>query len=168
MDEARSESGRDAPVRRTRGDGGRREKLLETATREFAAKGLAGARVDAIARAARSNKQLVYYYFGNKIGLYNEVVGRIGPGVHEELYPDADDPSVPLVQRVRRRAMGPAARLGGARAGGQGHPARGGAPGLLARARPRDRRRAGARGDRPPLRSGDARARAARRRAHAA
>lgn len=85
-------------------EGGRREKLLETATREFAAKGLAGARVDAIARAARSNKQLVYYYFGNKIGLYNEVVGRIGPGVHEELYPDADDPSVPLVQRVRRRA----------------------------------------------------------------
>ena len=49
------------------------------ATREFAAKGLAGARVDAIARAARSNKQLVYYYFGSKIGLYNEIVGRIGP-----------------------------------------------------------------------------------------
>ena|SRR6478609_1960197 len=104
MDEARSEAAPDAPARRTRGDGGRREKLLETATREFAAKGLAGARVDAIARAARSNKQLVYYYFGNKIGLYNEVVGRIGPGVHEELYPDAGDPSVPLVQRVRRRA----------------------------------------------------------------
>jgi len=104
MDEARSEGAPDAPARRTRGDGGRREKLLETATREFAAKGLAGARVDAIARAARSNKQLVYYYFGNKIGLYNEVVGRIGPGVHDELYPDADDSSVPLVQRVRRRA----------------------------------------------------------------
>jgi TetR/AcrR family transcriptional regulator len=104
MDEARSEGAPGAPARGRRGDGGRREKLLETATREFAAKGLAGARVDAIARAARSNKQLVYYYFGNKIGLYNEVVGRIGPGVHEELYPDADDPSVPLVQRVRRRA----------------------------------------------------------------
>ena len=68
------------PRARTRGDGRRRERLLETATREFAAKGLAGARVDAIARAARSNKQLVYYYFGNKIGLYNEVIGRIGPG----------------------------------------------------------------------------------------
>jgi AcrR family transcriptional regulator len=104
MDEARSEGAPDAPARRRRGDGGRREKLLETATREFAAKGLAGARVDAIARAARSNKQLVYYYFGNKIGLYNEVVGRIGPGVHEELYPDAGDPSTALVQRVRRRA----------------------------------------------------------------
>ena len=136
------------------------------------------ARVDAIARAARSNKQLVYYYFGNKIGLYNEVVGRIGPGVHEELYPDADDPSVPLVQRVRRRArhtlgagrhaLGPAAELGGPRARGQGHPARGGAPRLLARARPRDRRRAERRGDRRPLRPRDARARAAGGRAHAA
>ena len=104
MDEARSEGAPDAPARRRRGDGGRREKLLETATREFAAKGLAGARVDAIARAARSNKQLVYYYFGSKIGLYNEIVGRIGPGVHDELYPDVDDPSVTLVQRVRRRA----------------------------------------------------------------
>jgi len=104
MDEARSEGAPGAPARRTRGDGGRREKLLETATREFAAKGLAGARVDAIARAARSNKQLVYYYFGNKIGLYNEVVGRIGPAVHEELYPDTDDASLTLVQRVRRRA----------------------------------------------------------------
>ena len=59
MDEARSEGAPEAPTRRRRGDGGRREKLLETATREFAAKGLAGARVDAIARAARSNKQLV-------------------------------------------------------------------------------------------------------------
>ena len=104
MDEPRSDGASDAPARRRRNDGGRKERLLETATKEFAAKGLAGARVDAIARAARSNKQLVYYYFGNKIGLYNEVVGRIGPGVHEELYPDAGDPSVPLVQRVRRRA----------------------------------------------------------------
>ena len=104
MDEARSEAAPDAPARRTRGDGGRREKLLETATREFAAKGLAGARVDAIARAARSNKQLVYYYFGNKIGLYNEIVGRIGPGVHSELYPYTDDPSMSLAERVRRRA----------------------------------------------------------------
>jgi AcrR family transcriptional regulator len=75
------------------------------ATREFAAKGLAGARVDAIARAARSNKQLVYYYFGNKIGLYNEIVGHIGPVVHDELYPTPDgDESLPLVERVRRRA----------------------------------------------------------------
>jgi AcrR family transcriptional regulator len=91
------------PERRTRGDGERRERLLEHATREFAAKGLAGARVDAIAHAAKANKQLVYYYFGNKIGLYNEVVGRIGPIVHDELFP-GDDDSPTLAERVRRRA----------------------------------------------------------------
>jgi TetR/AcrR family transcriptional regulator len=97
--------GAEAPAaRRRRGDGDRRERLLEMATREFAAKGLAGARVDAIARAARSNKQLVYYYFGNKIGLYNEVVGRIGPVVHDELYPDTDDDTLTLAERVRQRA----------------------------------------------------------------
>jgi TetR/AcrR family transcriptional regulator len=104
MNEPRPEGAPEAPARRRRGDGGRRERLLEMATREFAAKGLAGARVDAIARAARSNKQLVYYYFGNKIGLYNEVVGRIGPTVHEELYPDTDDEALTLAERVRRRA----------------------------------------------------------------
>jgi TetR/AcrR family transcriptional regulator len=94
-----------APTRRRRGDGGRRERLLETATREFAAKGLAGARVDAIARAARSNKQLVYYYFGSKLGLYNEVIGRIGPAAHDELFAESDgDEARTLAERVRRRA----------------------------------------------------------------
>jgi AcrR family transcriptional regulator len=47
------------------------------ATDEFAQKGLAGARVDEIARRAEANKQLVYYYFGGKLGLYNEVLGHM-------------------------------------------------------------------------------------------
>jgi TetR/AcrR family transcriptional regulator len=103
MNESAPEVAQAGSGRQQRGDGGRRERLLEMATREFAAKGLAGARVDAIARAARSNKQLVYYYFGNKIGLYNEVVGRIGPMVHGELFPEVDE-SETLAQRVHRRA----------------------------------------------------------------
>src|SRR5690606_29730866 len=36
----------------------------------FAAKGMEGARVDQIARRAKANKQLVYYYFGSKDDLY--------------------------------------------------------------------------------------------------
>jgi TetR/AcrR family transcriptional regulator len=104
MNEPRTEVAPAPATRRRRGDGGRRERLLEMATREFAAKGLAGARVDAIARAARSNKQLVYYYFGNKTGLYKEVVGRIGPTVHSELYPETGEESLTLAERVRRRA----------------------------------------------------------------
>jgi TetR/AcrR family transcriptional regulator len=55
----------------------KRARILEVATEEFAEKGLAGARVDAIARKAQANKQLVYYYFGGKLGLYNEVLGHM-------------------------------------------------------------------------------------------
>src|SRR6201993_2035073 len=47
-----------------------RQKLLAAARREFAASGLAGARVDEIAARAGVNKQLVYHYFGDKDALY--------------------------------------------------------------------------------------------------
>jgi TetR/AcrR family transcriptional regulator len=53
-----------------------REKILAAAAAEFAAKGLAGARVDAIARRARVNKQMLYYCFGAKRELYREVLSR--------------------------------------------------------------------------------------------
>lgn len=51
-----------------------RRRILDAATREFAAKGLAGARVDAIARASRANKRMIYQYYGNKKGLYVAVL----------------------------------------------------------------------------------------------
>ena len=54
-----------------------RERILAAATEQFAAKGLAGARVDEIARGAQVNKQLVYYYFGGKLELYNAVLGQL-------------------------------------------------------------------------------------------
>jgi TetR/AcrR family transcriptional regulator len=51
-----------------------RKKLLTAARREFAANGLAGARVDDIAARAGVNKQLVYHYFGDKDALYLAVL----------------------------------------------------------------------------------------------
>jgi AcrR family transcriptional regulator len=48
--------------------------ILEVATREFAEKGLAGARIDAIADAMRTSKRMIYYYFGSKEGLYLRVL----------------------------------------------------------------------------------------------
>jgi TetR/AcrR family transcriptional regulator len=51
-----------------------RAKLLTAARREFAARGLAGARVDDIAARAGVNKQLVYHYFGDKDALYLAVL----------------------------------------------------------------------------------------------
>jgi AcrR family transcriptional regulator len=48
-----------------------REHLLAAALDEFAKRGFAGARVEAIAARAGVNKQLISYYFGGKKGLYD-------------------------------------------------------------------------------------------------
>jgi AcrR family transcriptional regulator len=48
--------------------------ILVVATREFADKGLAGARIDVIAEAMRTSKRMIYYYFGSKEGLYVAVL----------------------------------------------------------------------------------------------
>lgn len=50
-----------------------RRRLLRAATEEFAAYGIAGARVDRIAAAATSNKAQIYHYFGSKDGLFDAV-----------------------------------------------------------------------------------------------
>jgi len=49
-------------------------EILEVATHEFAEKGLSGARIDEIAAATRTSKRMIYYYFGNKEGLYLRVL----------------------------------------------------------------------------------------------
>ena len=46
------------------------ERILTAALAEFAQRGLAGARVDEIARRAKINKQALYYYFGSKDKLF--------------------------------------------------------------------------------------------------
>jgi AcrR family transcriptional regulator len=48
-----------------------RARILDAATVEFAAHGLAGARVDRLAERAGANKQLIYAYFGSKEGLFD-------------------------------------------------------------------------------------------------
>jgi AcrR family transcriptional regulator len=47
-----------------------RARILEAAMREFARYGLGGARVDRIAERAGANKRMLYYYFGDKDGLF--------------------------------------------------------------------------------------------------
>jgi TetR/AcrR family transcriptional regulator len=47
-----------------------RRRILDAATREFSANGLAGARTERIAEAAGVNKALLYYYFRSKEALY--------------------------------------------------------------------------------------------------
>jgi AcrR family transcriptional regulator len=53
-----------------------RNNILEVAAREFADKGLAGARIDEIAEKTNSSKRMIYYYFGGKEELYRAVLER--------------------------------------------------------------------------------------------
>lgn len=55
---------------RTQDPDGTKRNIIEVATREFAEYGLAGARIDEIAAKTKSSKRMIYYYFGDKDGLY--------------------------------------------------------------------------------------------------
>ncbi|MDT3688156.1 MAG: TetR/AcrR family transcriptional regulator [Pseudorhodoplanes sp.] len=55
-------------------DNATRRTLIEVAKKEFARNGFYGSRVDEIAKAAKINKQLIYYYFGEKSNLYLAVL----------------------------------------------------------------------------------------------
>ena len=66
-------SPRAAPARQRDAVRTKRE-ILEVATREFAERGYAGARVDEIAAQTRTTKRMIYYYFGGKEQLYVAVL----------------------------------------------------------------------------------------------
>jgi len=54
-----------------------RTAILQAAVREFAREGIAGARTDAIARAAKVNKALLYYYYRDKDALYGAALDHV-------------------------------------------------------------------------------------------
>lgn len=51
-----------------------RENLLRAAIKVFAKHGLDGGSVEQISKAAKSYDRMIYYYFGNKEGLYLAVL----------------------------------------------------------------------------------------------
>ena len=82
-----------------------RRRILQAARREFAAKGFAGARVDAIARSAAVNKRMLYHYFGNKEALFRAML-RQKIADRLDLIASAPDDSAELLpflfERVRQ------------------------------------------------------------------
>jgi len=72
-----------------------RASILRAAVAEFAKHGIAGARTDTIAREARVNKALLYYYFKDKDSLYEAaldhvfggLLGRVMPVLKSDLPP---------------------------------------------------------------------------------
>jgi AcrR family transcriptional regulator len=92
----RRSASRGAPEPRTNDPERTMADIIDVATREFAEKGLAGARIDDIADAMRTSKRMIYYYFGSKEGLYVRVleeayrrIRAIEAGLHlEDLAPE--------------------------------------------------------------------------------
>lgn len=58
----------------TQNPDGVKKDILSVAVSEFAANGLSGTRVDTIAARTRSSKRMIYYYFGDKLGLYTRAL----------------------------------------------------------------------------------------------
>ncbi|MCR0984590.1 TetR/AcrR family transcriptional regulator [Roseomonas populi] len=81
-----------------------RQRILDAALTEFAAHGLAGARVDEIAARAGANKRMLYAYFGNKEDLWVAVLEAAYAHKREEeraLQVDGLPPAEAMARLVR-------------------------------------------------------------------
>ena len=70
-------SGQPQASRGRKPNGAARTELLDVATEEFARVGYHGARVDEIAARSSTTKRMIYYYFGDKDGLFTAVLERV-------------------------------------------------------------------------------------------
>ena len=86
---------------RTQDPEGTRRNIVEIASQEFALNGLAGARVDEIAARTRTSKRMIYYYFGDKEGLYLSALENAYRQVREgEAKLDTD--GLPPIEALKR------------------------------------------------------------------
>jgi len=82
-----------------------RAAILRAAVAEFAEHGVAGARTDRIAHAARVNKALLYYYFKDKDALYEAVLDHVFKGLRDKVLPVLESnlaPRAKLLEYVGR------------------------------------------------------------------
>ena len=63
------------------------QRILAAAEKIFAQQGLAGARTDEIASAARVNKAMLYYYFSSKRRLHRAVLENLFKKLRDSVYP---------------------------------------------------------------------------------
>jgi AcrR family transcriptional regulator len=80
-----------------------KKRILASATVEFARKGLGGARVDEIAIRSRSNKRMIYHYFGSKEQLFTAVLEESYLGIRsaeKALHLDELDPELAITRLV--------------------------------------------------------------------
>src|SRR5262245_61307032 len=80
-----------------------RLRILDAAKVEFAHKGLGGARVDEIAARSKSNKRMIYHYFGSKERLFTAVLEAAYSDIRmaeRKLKLDELDPEAAIVRLV--------------------------------------------------------------------
>jgi len=75
-------------------------RIVAAAREEFARRGFAGARVEQIARRAGVNKQLLFYYFHSKRGLFQAVLAQ-SAGELESALAELAAPSGGPLERLR-------------------------------------------------------------------
>jgi AcrR family transcriptional regulator len=87
----------------TRDPAATRKRILAAAKKEYARYGLDGARVDRIAARAKTNKRMLYHYFGNKDALYQHTLEDAYAKFREAeaaLHIEKDDPITALRRLV--------------------------------------------------------------------
>jgi TetR/AcrR family transcriptional regulator len=77
------------------------QRILRAAEENFAERGLAGARIGAIARAARVNKALLYYYFSSKEELHRFTLTALFRQLRQQTSAALDRPGSPRQQLLR-------------------------------------------------------------------
>jgi TetR/AcrR family transcriptional regulator len=76
-------------------------RILAAAEHHFAAQGMAGARTEEIALAARANKAMLYYYFGDKRRLHRAVLENLFHQLRAGVYA----PAARSTQSPRKRLI---------------------------------------------------------------
>lgn len=81
-----------------------RGRILNSATKIFAEKGLDGSRIDEIAEDAGINKRMLYHYYGSKEDLYTEVLRFNYDKIYtmsKNAFVLADDPKENVTRAIR-------------------------------------------------------------------
>lgn len=81
-----------------------RQAILDAATAEFSTRGLGGARIDAIAERAGTNKRMIYHYFGNKEAMFLAVLENAYEQIRSmesELHLEDMEPAAAMRKLVR-------------------------------------------------------------------
>src|SRR3954468_11511939 len=94
-------AGSSAAMRKPKAPVANRARIIKAAIEEFAARGLKGASMDAIAARTQTTRALINYYFGGKEKLYIAVLEQVYAGIREA-EGELDLEPLPPADAVRR------------------------------------------------------------------